>query len=450
MATITASVRKPGPRWTHFLREPLSWAPIGGALILGAAVGKNRWLHVVVLIALSLVLLWPVQVTLGLFALLVPFDTISVVGQGEQGTTLTFVVGGATALVLLLVGLGCNRLVAPPRAARWWILFIAWSAATTLWAIDPEAAWQRLPTALGLLLLYLVAVSVRVTATELSWVSLLAIVGGCAASLYAVSQFYSGVFYGASMRGSLVAGNRQDDPNQFAVTLLLPVSLALGRFVSTRGWMRRAVLIAAVSVMGLGVFVTMSRGALLALFVVVGVYLYRLRAGWRAFVPVCFLFIMWIALPELFFTRLQDIVGGRGAGRLDIWLVGLAVLRHHGFVGAGLSNFPVAYDNYAGYASVFQGFGRGPHNIYLGMLVEVGVVGFLLFLAAARSQLREFRHSSSPARKLALLPYQAACYGTLASGFFLDLLWRKPFWLCWILLAIATRLTRDDRSGVVR
>ncbi len=38
----------------------------------------------------------------------------------------------------------------------------------------------------------------------------------------------------------------------------------------------------------------------------------------------------------------------RGAGRFDIWLVGWTAMKHYALMGAGLSNFPVVYNDYAG------------------------------------------------------------------------------------------------------
>lgn len=257
---------------------------VGAALLLGVSVGTNHWLFAVMLLALPLVLQWPVRVSLGLFALLLPFDAISVLGQGKSGTTLTFVVGGAATLVLMFTALAGNRFTAPPRAALWWSLFVIWSVSTAFWALNAELSWQRVPTALALLLMFLVTVSVRITPGELSCVELCAIVGGFAAAVYSTAQFYSGIFYrGAlSMRASMIAGGREEDPNQFAVVLLLPIALALGRLFSTHNRLERTLLTIVTGVIGLGVFLTMSRGVIFALSVLVlSLYIDCVSAGVR-------------------------------------------------------------------------------------------------------------------------------------------------------------------------
>ncbi len=443
-----------GPYWIDTTGRRLASALLlGAAVFLGVSVATNQWLPVVLLLVLPLVVLWPVPVSLGSFALLIPFDGIAVLGQEKTGTTLTFVIGGAATMVLIFIAFGSKRLIPLPRAALWWTLFVAWGVASATWALDPELSWQRARTSLAFLLMFLAAVSFRITPKELSRVELCAIVGGVAAAIYSTAQFYSGTFYlGAqSMRGSMILGERQEDPNQFAVTLLLPVALALGRFFSTRNRLEKTLLLMATGTIALGLFLTMSRGVILALSVLVLFFTHKLRVGWRILIPVCILLLSCLLLPNLFFTRLQDAVSSRGAGRFDIWIAALQAVWRHGLWGAGLENFPTAYTDVAGAAPTFGGFGRSSHNMYLGMIVELGIGGFLCLAYAMRSQL----HDASRAREnmprtsqCRLIAYQAACYAMLVSGLSLDIVWRKSFWLCWILLAMATSLgTKQAADG---
>lgn len=424
---------------THLMIPSL----VGGALMLGIFVGRNNWLYVIATLTLPFIFLWPVQVALGSFALLVPFDSVSALGSANSGMTLTFVAGGATMLVLLLLALISNRLTAPPRAAMWWTLFVLYGLVSTAWAMDSSAAWTRVPTAVALVLLYVVATSVRLTSQELGAVTAMTMMGGVAAALVAIVQFYSGVFYEDSMRGSLIMGSRQADPNFFAATLLLPFSLAFGQVLSSRRLLRKAALTAAVLVIGFGIFVTMSRGGIIALGVMVAVYLYRLRTNWRILLPVCLLLMLLAAVPELFFARFQEVGSSRSAARMDFWVVGLAAFWHHWMLGVGLSNFPAAYDAYVQYAPSFHEFHRMAHNVYLSVLVESGIVGFFLFAGALWSQLRSlWRPENSTVA--ALLPYQAASCAVLVSGLFLDILWTKSFWLVLILITLAERASQKQ------
>ena len=397
-----------------------------------------------------IVLRWPVESSLGLYAFLVPFDDISRVGSADNGPTLTLIVGGGVVLIALAVGLVERRLTSPPRAAVWLTLFIIWAAITSLWSLT--TAYSRLITAGGLIVVYLSAVCLRVTEKEFRTVVWLAILGACAAAGYSVQQFARGTM--SSGRGSLILGVEEADPNVVAVSLLTPLSLAVGLLLTDRGWLRRALLIGAVALIALGVFTTMSRGAVVALIAMLLVYLYRYRMSWRAWVPIGVMGALLGMLPETFFSRLGQSISTGGAGRTDIWIVGLHAFKYYALAGAGLDSFPYAYGQFMGYAPNYLGrVLRASHNIYLGMAVELGILGLILMItafachfgAARRSSLTAGSKSSPPV----LASYEAGCWGLLVAGCFLDVIWRKSFWLGWMLLAIAVRL-REERRAAIR
>lgn len=414
---------------------------VGSALALGVFVGQNSWVPVAAVLIAPFILLWPVQFGLGLFALLVPFDSVSAIGHAGSGMTLTFVAGGAAILILVIVGLVSNRLVVPHPAAQWWALLVAWAFTGSYWAMNSGLVFERMPTVLALVILYLVASSVHLKPSEFASVITFTIVGGVTAAFITIVQFYSGVLYEDSMRGSLIIGSRQSDPNFFAAALLLPISLSIGRLLSSRSSLRKTLWTAVVLLMGFGVFVTISRGAVVALGVMVTIYLYQRRTDWRIVVPACLLILLLAVVPNLFFSRFHEMGGPKSSARMDFWHVGVAAFWHHGIFGVGLNNFPLAYDAYVRYSPSFHGYHRMAHNVYISTLIETGMIGFLLFAGGLRAHLRWLW--SGERRSAALrLPFQAALCAVLVSGFFLDILWTKSFWLVLILATIAERTSQ--------
>lgn len=421
---------------------------IATALLIGLFVGEAKWFYLIAIAALPLAALWPVPTALGMFALLVPFDAIAIVGGGESGTTLTWFAGVAAALVLFLAGLASGRLHFPPRATLCWSLFVLWCAVTCLWAIDPTVALRRLPTAGALLVLYILSASLRLTPKERLWVVVLAVLGGCLAAAYITREFYQGISFGSDLgptaRASLVLGDQEADPNGMAAGLLLPISLAIALFFFSQKWIGKAMAMLAVSLMGYCLFLTMSRGGALALIAIGVVYLRRLNK-WRALVPFSLLLLLLVFVPESFFHRFGQAAATGGAGRISIWIASLEMLKHYWVLGAGINNFSVAYSSYAGFAPVFKGYGRAAHNIYLGTWVELGVVGIALLLLAVRSQFREVQRAHLEFDPISVAS-EAACWAVLVAGFFLDVLWRKYFWLSWILLTISTQIGRAAKT----
>jgi O-antigen ligase len=67
--------------------------------------------------------------------------------------------------------------------------------------------------------------------------------------------------------------------------------------------------------------------------------------------------------------------------RFTIWRVGWKIAQDNFITGVGLGNFPSAYRKYTGnFGGLISGSSKDPHNTYLSIFAETGVIGFLLFL----------------------------------------------------------------------
>src|ERR1700736_4174162 len=182
------------------------------ACCLGWMIASENWLCRAAIFGLSLLFMRPIEVTLGLYAFLIPFESITTMDDSTGPTaTLLKYVGLLALFVTLGVGWLRERIMRPPKTALFWSLFVLWGGVSTLWAIDQEWALQRLPTALGLWLLYMAIVSVRLTAKEFSCITLLTILGGLGASMYSAYMFFG--MGRAIGRVSLAEGSTLSDPN---------------------------------------------------------------------------------------------------------------------------------------------------------------------------------------------------------------------------------------------
>src|SRR5439155_22110059 len=91
---------------------------IPAAIVLGFIVSQAKWLYLGAVAFGLAILFYPVQSGLGLFGALLPFDNISVLGSSGS-STLPFLVGAASGVVLVGIGLVGGRLQRPPGAAFW-------------------------------------------------------------------------------------------------------------------------------------------------------------------------------------------------------------------------------------------------------------------------------------------------------------------------------------------
>src|SRR2546430_11706994 len=188
---------------------------LSGAVLVAGIVLDNYYL-LAALPVLLLVTKYPVEMSLGVFAFLIPFG--SVLAIANSGYTVNWILGAVAGAILFAFGLITNRLQAPPRAMLWWTLFILWGGVTLLWAFDPANGLVRFASAGCLVLLYLVVVSVGIDAREFRAVILFAIAGGVFAAGYTLREFTQG--YAFFSRASLIVNGQEANPNELADTLL--------------------------------------------------------------------------------------------------------------------------------------------------------------------------------------------------------------------------------------
>jgi O-antigen ligase len=310
-----------------------------------------------------------------------------------------------------------------------------WGVLSAAWALDPEPLFARLPTALSLVILYLVAVCFVPTRRELYWVCLLTVLGGVLAAALAYMFGLNEAATGQAARGRLMLANTDmySNPNTLGRVLLLPLVLAVTGFVAWRGTLQRALSLGCAALLALGIFISMSRGALVSIAVALSVLVYRMRARWQVIAAMLVLLVVSAAAPAAFYERVGAAISGEdstGSGRTEIWKTALQTFEHSGLFGVGLENFKEIYAVY-----VATSRGTGTHNIFLLVLIELGVVGLVLMLAAMSSEFLAARRARRAGhRGVVFAAVEAACVGTLASNLFADYMWTKSFWLVWILL----------------
>ena len=96
-------------------------------------------------------------------------------------------------------------------------------------------------------------------------------------------------------------------------------------------------------------------------------------------------------------------------GRTELWAAALRMADAHPLFGAGLASFEASANNIAS-------SGLYPHNIFLEMLAETGLVGFSLFAAAFTSAI------ASLVRRARLLPF---AHGALWLGLFVYMMFES-------------------------
>ena len=365
------------------------------------------------------------------FVFVLPWDVLTklpVVGSVPR------LVGLAASAVGVLYVLARRRV----RPLSWFhvfaILFVLWAGASGSWSIDPEATRTVFLTYLQLFVLTWLIWEVAWSSDRQRALLQAYVLGASVAAALTIHEYVSGMGVGVQTDVARFAALNQD-PNELGLTLALGLPMAwyvsLSQAHRRSAWMWRLYLPIAI----MAILLTASRGAVLAALVALAIIpwtLGRLRVRTKAGLYALAAGSLLVAsnfVPEASFARIAstpaDIEAGYFGGRGAIWIAGLDVAREHPLAGVGAGGFEAAVEPTLHTEMV-------AHQVFLSILVEDGIVGFLLFVAMLAALLTPLRHLPSLQQRLSIVLLLTLAVGSMA------LSWdhRKQFWFVLGMLAV--------------
>ena len=415
---------------------------LGVAVVVAVATNRDALVALVGVAALAIAtmvgLKWPI-LSLGLFAVLIPIEQIVLI---EGFGTISRFAGILFAVTYAIPRLGRLRPQAMPPAA--WA-YLAWSLVSIGWALDPGIAWDQYTT---LIQLFVVAVLVADFVVDqptivrpVMWAYSLS---ALATAVIGVESFVAGG-YVTQTRSAVFEGQ---NPEHFAAVLTPALLFGLNEALTGR---RRILGLVIALGTTLGVIVTGTRAAWVAVIIVVALFVFP-RLTQRGRVASVALALAAVAAvsqvpgaTQLVTDRASTAISTGGAGRTDIWSVAATIYTSAPVLGVGYANFPVAYTPELARASNVSSWanleGRGAHNVVILTLVELGPIGLLL-LAAFLGPLVVRRGWGPEA-----LTIQASVAALLFQALFVDMLSnRKPIWLMIGFAAGLAYVARRERT----
>lgn len=211
---------------------------------------------------------------------------------------------------------------------------------------------------------------------------------------------------------------------------------------------------------------SMSRGPLLGLLcaLIVLVLIARKKIRWTSILlSIGALAALGLAIPEtrealeLFWYRIEHVTVDRGGGRFDILLAGSRMFfdnTRNFLFGVGLGNFPAVISSFiAGHA--FLPPAIGPHNIYLWIATELGVIGIVLFSIILLAHIKKAWQAItlSRANEMKWNYYFALAsfivfISLLTTGLTLDLLNRRYFWISMMFVQLSFMFARKNNRSI--
>lgn len=296
-------------------------------------------------------------------------------GLGTAATVMGLVVGACWSFTIVITG----RMREPITYLFAVSVFVGWITLTTFWSADPtESMGSVLRWLQSLVFVFILWDLYRTRARLLAGLQAY-VVGAYAAVLGAILNYFSSsAFYSNQDRYSL--GDTNPDGYGFIVALGVPVACYLAasadmpkvfRFVNY-GYLAFAFI-------GIALSGTRTASVAAAVGLLYGLgTLTRLRLVARVAVVVllsaALFFLLPLVQPLTSFQRLgttgTEVTEGDLNGRLAQWEQGLQAFADHPVFGVGTNM----------YRSV-NTLDKVAHNSYLSVLVELGLVGFVLFAA---------------------------------------------------------------------
>jgi O-antigen ligase len=351
------------------------------------------------------------------------------------------------------------------RLAWLLIVFFGWGVLTLVWGEQTDLGLTALSRYAPNLLLIPIAYTAVRERRDLKLVLAAIVLGAVVAAVFGILQPPGSPTEDVRATGTI------GDPNELAAALLVGLALGAG-FAAARGSSLALRLggLLAVPLCAAGIFLSVSRGGLIALGAMLAVATFT-AGRWR--VAVTALFVAVAAGGVLYFTQLAPLparervlTANGGSGRSELWKVGLRIARAHPVGGVGVGNAERAAANYVlrpgaihQSALIFSAKPFPVHNTYLQVLAEMGAVALLLFLAvivvclgcALRAARLAAQRRDVTMEALARAVF-LALVGTVVADFFISVEFSKLLWLllglCPAMLAIARRPSTGLRTGL--
>lgn len=249
-----------------------------------------------------------------------------------------------------------------------------------------------------------------------------------------------------------------ENPNVLAEYLIMCIPFAAALFFIRKGWGKKAFAAGIAAVCFAALIFTMSRGAWLGFMI--GILVFLLIYSRKTLVLCCFGLLgipfLPFVLPQSIikrFTSIGDVADSSTAYRVHIWEGCVRLIRDFfaGGIGVGKGVFSLVYPSYT-----LAGIESAPHahNLYLQIIIELGIFGILAFLFAAvvtaQTGFSLYTCESTDDRAKPYKLFSAAALSGLiavAAQGMTDYIWYnyRVFLMFWLLAGMVSAIRRSAR-----
>ena len=369
------------------------------------------------------------SILIAIYSSLIPLENIWAASFGGSITKYVGLLIMAILSIYVVKVSGLIIYVGPMRTLLLWGLYSILTISTSLWT-SYQVSSSNIVILINMLVFTVLLLQYSISNKELEITKLAIIFVGSFLSLIIISGNQMVAVNSISGgRATLVIGGLAADNNNLAVSLCIPIMCCFAYAYETKTLLWQKVpFYGLFGIMVIALFLTGSRGGLLALIAGMSVYLVKANGGLRirtvllgAGIIIAASFFIQDYLSADLASRftIRSVIDSGGTGRIGIWKRAINVYANSSIFrmlfGYGIGAFPGVLDYYSGlYAA--------SHNDFIGTLIELGLLGLVLFIILWRKMIKYALKKEKYAELGILI---AILIGSLS----MEMTIKKMFWL---------------------
>ena len=241
-----------------------------------------------------------------------------------------------------------------------------------------------------------------------------------------------------------------ENPNNLGSYTILSIFIVLLLFLNEKEKKKKSILLISFILLIINIVLSESRNALLALFL--GAVLVAIIYDKRALIFSILLPIIMFIIPQSRYRILDIFNPDQNSSRFKIWKSAELMIKDNPLFGSGYDNFAVKYPTYVYHNPDLLVHGsykaQHPHNIFLKIQSELGIIGttlFILFLVLTLFTLYKYIKSTKDSKIKALLIGITISFITFQFMNLIDCYYSslKVIITMFVILAISTLISKE-------
>jgi O-antigen ligase len=313
------------------------------------------------------------------------------------------------------------------------------------------------------ILFYFILINTIKTRQQLYTIVALLVLSTTIISLYGLYQFKtvgatSAAWVDTTLFEDIKArvGSTFENPNVLGEYLVMIIPVAIAMLWGQKRWLSRVLTLGLTASMLACLVYTYSRGAYLGLMLALALFAVLRDRRFIILGVIGLLALPFVLPPSVInrFTSIGNLTDTSSSYRISVWLGSLKLVKDYwpSGIGLGLEPFKLIYPKY----SLNAAYAHHSHNIYIQLLIETGIAGFLTFFAMIlvyyKTLLAGFYRTKDSFTSTFMIAIASGMAGYLAQGMVENIWYNNRVLLTfWVMLAfgmIAKALTTKDNEAV--